>query len=304
MKQCSECCKNQLQRAEPLMPTQLPELPWQKVGTDLFHWKSNQYLLIVDYYSRYIEISKWSRTTAEDIISHTKSIFARHGIPEVVYSDNGPQFSSDAYKLFALEYQFTHTTSSPYFPQSNGEAERAVGIIKSLLKKEGDPYLALLAYRSTPLAVGFSPAELLMLRKLRSTIPTPRASRKPQIPDEEVVRERDKLLKDKQKENFDKQHGARAKPCLKTGQLVWLPNSETEAHVEEQVAPRSYTVNTPQGQVRRNRRDLIELPLSTASPDESSPVMETSDSNSDTTLRRSTRESHPPSRLISDPNWT
>ena len=90
VKQCSECCKNQLQQSEPLMPTQLPELPWQKVGTDLFHWKSNQYLLIVDYYSRYIEIPKLSRTTAEDIISHTKSIFARHGISEVVYSDNGP----------------------------------------------------------------------------------------------------------------------------------------------------------------------------------------------------------------------
>ena len=99
VKQCSECCKNQLQQAEPLMPTQLPELPWQKVGTDLFHWKSNQYLLIVDYYSRYIEISKLNRTTAEDIISHTKSIFTRHGIPEVVYSGNGPQFSSDAYSL-------------------------------------------------------------------------------------------------------------------------------------------------------------------------------------------------------------
>ena len=262
-------------------------------------------LTIVNYYSRYIEISKLSRTTAEDIISHTKSIFARrHGIPEVVYSDNGPQFSSDAYKQFALEYQFTHTTSSPYFPQSNGEAERAVGIIKSLLKKEDDLYLALLAYRSTLLTVGFSPAKLLMSRKLRSTIPTPRESRKPQVPDEEVVRERDKLLKDKQKENFDKQHGARAIPSLKTGQLVWLPNSETEAHVEEQVAPRSYTVNTPQGQVRRNRRDFIELPPSTASPDESSPVMETSDSNSDTTLRRSTRENHLPSRLISNPNWT
>ena len=94
----------------------------------------------------------------------------------------------------ALEYQFTHTTSSTYFPQSNGEAERTVGIIKSLLKKEGDPYLALLAYRSTLLAVGFSPAELLMSRKLHSTIPTPRESRKPQVPDEEVVRERDKLV--------------------------------------------------------------------------------------------------------------
>lgn len=112
-----------MQRAEPLISTQLPDLPWQKVGTDLFYWKNNQYLLIVNYYSRYIEISKLSGTTADDIINHTKTIFARHGIPEVVYSDNGPQFQSDVYKQFALECQFTHLTSSPYFPQSNGEAE-------------------------------------------------------------------------------------------------------------------------------------------------------------------------------------
>ena len=137
-----------------------------------------------------------------------------------------------------------------------------------------------------------------------TSVSTTRESRKPQVPDEEVVRERDKLLKVKQKENFNKQHGARAIPSFKTGQLVWLLNSETEAHVEEQVTPiaRSYTVNTPQGQVRQNRRDLIELPPCT-SPDESFPVMETSDSNSDTTLHRSTRESHLPSRLISDTNW-
>ena len=200
VKNCSECCKNQLQRVEPLIPTQMPELPWQKVDTDLFQWKRNQYLLIVDYYCRYLEISKLSsRTTADDIINQTKSIFARHGIPEVVYSDNGPQFRSEAYKQFAAEYQFTHVTSSPYFPQSNGEAERAVGTIKSLLKKEGDPYLALLAYRSTPLAVGFSPTELLMSRKLRSTTPTTRELRKPEVPDVNIVRERDKQLKNKQK---------------------------------------------------------------------------------------------------------
>lgn len=82
-----------------------------------------------------------------------------------------------------------------YFPQSNGEAEQAVGTVKSLLKKEGDPYLALLAYRSTLLAVGFSPAELLMSRKLCSTIPTTRELRKPEVPNVDIVRERDKQLK-------------------------------------------------------------------------------------------------------------
>lgn len=141
VKNCIECSKNQLQRAEPMIPTPLPELPWQKVGTDLFQWKKHHYLIIVDYYSRYIELSKLNQLTANTVITHTKSIFARHGIPEVVYSDNGPQFSSDAYKEFASIYQFKHVTSSPYFPQSNGEAEKAVGTIKKLLKKEGDPYL-------------------------------------------------------------------------------------------------------------------------------------------------------------------
>ena len=57
VKNCLECSKNQMQQSEPMMPTPLPELPWQKVGTDLFQWKKSHYLLIVDYFSRYIEIS-------------------------------------------------------------------------------------------------------------------------------------------------------------------------------------------------------------------------------------------------------
>lgn len=81
-------------------------------------------------------------------------MFARHGIPETVISDNGPQYSAEAYARFAQGYHFKHVTSSPYFPQSNGEAERAVRTIKELLKKSKDPYLALLAYRTTPLEVG------------------------------------------------------------------------------------------------------------------------------------------------------
>ncbi len=56
-------------------------------------------------------------------------------------------------------------TSSPHFPQSNGEAERAVPTIKNLPKKSCDPYLALMAYRAAPLANGYSPSELLMGRK-------------------------------------------------------------------------------------------------------------------------------------------
>ena len=164
-----------------MITTALPELPWQKVGTDLFQWKKSHYLIIVDNYSRYIELSKLNQLTADAIITHTKSIFARHGIPEVVYFDNRPLFSLDAYKEFASTYQFKHVTSNPYFPQSNGEAKKAVGTIKSLLKKGGDPYLVLLAYQSTPLAIGYSPAELLMSRRLCSNVPMTRQQRQPEF---------------------------------------------------------------------------------------------------------------------------
>ncbi|MCY3930012.1 MAG: RNase H-like domain-containing protein, partial [Acidobacteria bacterium] len=187
VKNCPTCCKSQSQRAQPLIPSTLPSLPWQKVAMDIFEWKKASYLLLVDYYSRYIEIAKLSRPTSGEVIMHTKSIFARHGIPETVISDNGPQFSSKEFSQFADKYCFVHVTSSPYFPQSNGEAERAVQTIKQLLKKAEDPYVALLAYRNTPLHLGYSPAQLLMCRRLRTSVPTIRSLREPEIPDKFTV---------------------------------------------------------------------------------------------------------------------
>ena len=60
--------------------------------------------LFVNHYSHFIEVARLNRTTAEEVIRHTKSIFTRHGIPEVVISDNDPQYSVDAYEQFAKEY--------------------------------------------------------------------------------------------------------------------------------------------------------------------------------------------------------
>ena len=76
VKSCQECCKAQRQQPQPLTPSSFPELPWQRVGTDLFEWKQKHFFIIVDYYSRYVEIAKLQRTTAEEVIAHTKSIFA------------------------------------------------------------------------------------------------------------------------------------------------------------------------------------------------------------------------------------
>ena len=104
------------------------------------------------------------------MISSLKSIFSHHGVPSVLMSDNGPQFSSIEMKEFANTYGFQHVTSSPHYPQSNGLAERTVKTIKSLLEHTADAYLTLLIYQSTPLPwCKYSPAELLMGRKLRQT---------------------------------------------------------------------------------------------------------------------------------------
>ena len=199
---CTECSKDRLQHAEPLISSPFPDRPWQKVASDLFEWKGSTYLLIVDYFSRYFEIAKLSGETSGEVIRHTKSVFARHGIPEELISDNGPQYSSTLFHKFAQESGFVHTTSSPKYPQSNGEAERAVKTCKGLLKKAVDPYMALLAYRSTPLQNGYSPAELLMNRKLRTTVPMVPALLQPSIPDYTVLKTKEQKMKEKQKKNL------------------------------------------------------------------------------------------------------
>ena len=114
-------------------------------------------------------------TAAKALINGMESTFERHGIPDVVVSANGPQYSSDEFQRFAQDWDFNHITSSPYHPQSNGLAESAVKTVKNLLEKSTDSgqnfYKALLAYRATPLENGHSLAKLLMRRNIKTTLP-------------------------------------------------------------------------------------------------------------------------------------
>ena len=303
VKCCPECCRLQNQRAEPLIPSKLPDYPWQKVGTDLFEYKKENYLLIVDYYSRYIEVARLRQTTAAEVIRHTKSLFSRHGIPEIVISDNGPQYSADEYRKFANDYQFEHITSSPHYPQSNGEAERAVQTVKSLLKKEGDPYLALLSYRATPLKCGFSPSELLMSRKLRTNIPMTREQLKAKVADPHLVRERDESSKSQQQSDYDRYHGVRQLPSLSPGDTVWIPDRQEEGTVTQESGTRSFEVQTPDGTYRRNRRALIQMPDITNRTETDNSDLITNDTNSsEPPIRRSGRQSRQPDRY--DPSWS
>ena len=134
IEKCQECAKSARRRREPLVGTLLPNYPWQCVGTDLFELAGKSYILVINYFSRYPEVLELRSTTSAAVVSALQSIFARHGIPETLRSDNGPQYSSAEFARFASTYGFKHVTSSPHFPQSNGQAERAVQTVKNLLK--------------------------------------------------------------------------------------------------------------------------------------------------------------------------
>ena len=169
---CEHCqIHRNAQQHEPLIPTYILERPWQHISADLCEFKGKDFLIIMDYYSRYVEVIHMSSTTAPAIVNTMKNVFARWGIPDLVISDNGGQFDSTTFKVFAESYGFCHETSCPKFPPSNGEAERAVQIVKSILHQP-DPQLALMTYRSTPVAAtGHSPSELMMGRRIRTTLP-------------------------------------------------------------------------------------------------------------------------------------
>ena len=105
-----------------------------------------------------------------------KELFAEHGIPESLCSDNGPQFASTLFAEFATDWNFDHCTSAPTNPYSNGQAETAVKIVKGLLIQSKylgqDPYLGLLAYHSTPVDAHLcSPGETLYQCALCTTVP-------------------------------------------------------------------------------------------------------------------------------------
>ena len=257
VEQCTSCCEVRRQNVEPMIATKFPELPWQKLGMDLFEFNKSTYLLVVDYYSWFIEIAKLSALTSEEVVQYCKSIFARHGIPEEVITDNGPQFVAQWFADFAQEYHFRHITSSPYYPRSNGEVERAVETIKSLLRKESDPYQALLAYRVTPLSNGYSPCQLLMGRMLRSTLPSTRETRKSSTPNRDSVIDKEERQRKKQKENYNHRYRARELPVLFPGDTVWMSDCREHGIIGSQVGSRSYDVTTPNGSFRRNRRNLI-----------------------------------------------
>ncbi|UYV83311.1 K02A2.6-like [Cordylochernes scorpioides] len=273
VRKCSVCIQEAVSKHEPLIPTNFPTRLWQKIGMDLFKFENKWYLVVIDYYSRFPEMIQLDRLTANVVAQSCKSIFARHGIPETVVSDNGTQFGAACeFANFARQYGFTHVTSSPRFPQSNGMAEAGVKIAKLILKKNQDPSLGLLEYRSTPLENGYSPAELLMGRKLRTTLPIAPENLNPKLVDSQTLKRKEGRRRKDMKSRYDRRCGATDMEELSEGDTVWITDMRTWGIVKQKAStPRSYMVDTPVGTLRRNRfhlrkGDTVQYPADPSTP--------------------------------------
>ena len=176
---CDVCQQSRpLPQAVPLSPWQWPSQPWSRIHIDYCGpIAGHMILIIVDAHSKWIEAKAVKTSTTEITIRILRSVFATHGIPKCIVSDNGPAFASTEFEYFLKQNGIKHIKSAPYHPSSNGLAERAVQTVKNgLMKQTGDVIHIklqrfLFSYRITPHSTtGLSPAELLMGRRLRSRL--------------------------------------------------------------------------------------------------------------------------------------
>lgn len=101
-----------------------------RVCVDLFEYCEHRYLVAFGAFFNFSEVEQLTDTTTVAMVEVVSAIFARHGLLMEVCTENGPQFSSNKIKTFALRYDFQQVPSSANFPRSNGLAEKGVQIVK------------------------------------------------------------------------------------------------------------------------------------------------------------------------------
>ena len=217
---------------EPMTRRILPEKPWIDLAMDfLGPMPTGEYVLvIVDYYSRFMEIEVMQRITAQETIKRLKRIFRTWGPPRTITLDNAKQFVSTEFEDYCKTIGIHLNHTSPYWPQANGEVERQN---RSLLKRmkiahalyddwkaELDKFLDL--YNNTPHTItGKAPSELLQGRKLRSKLPTFEDIET--TPPSSDFRDQDFEKKMQQKEREDTRR--KAKPShITAGDIVLMKN--------------------------------------------------------------------------------
>lgn len=244
---------------EEMICHEIPILPFQKIGCDILDYGGNPHLVLVDYYSKWLELVELKNKQGSTIIVALKKIFATHGIPEYMIADNMP-FNSLEFHQFSREWGFEIKTSSPYMPQSNGQAEKGVGICKMMLRKVSgsEMEIALLEYRNTPVAgLKYTPAEILFGRKTRTKIPISNELLKPFT----TINIRDQLVRNslKNKNYYDRTSKLNRVDFVPGDNVVYRKGKTWEKAriVQQHTSPRSFLIHNEQDNIiRRNQFHL------------------------------------------------
>lgn len=257
-KSCTSCQESrQNEQNVPLFPWSAPPEPWSRIHVDFAGpFEDSMWLIIIDAYTRWIEVLKMKSTTATETVSKLTETFSRFGIPKIIVSDNGPQLTSTIFADFCNSNGITHVKVTPYHPKSNGIAERAVKTFKERMRASRDGsksqserlYNFLFAHRNTvQRSTGRSPASLMFGRNIRSKFD----QLKPDLLRHE------ELNKIKQKLYYDQ--GTRENRFEK-GQAVWVNNplgkGSKTGRIIKQNAPYSFVVEID-GVERRKHSDQM-----------------------------------------------
>ena len=291
IRNCDVCLKfRKSNKKEPMIPHEVPDRAWQEIAIDFFELKGS-WMVVVDYYSSFFELTPMKSTNAPSVIVQLKSMFARHGIPETVYSDNGPPFNSNEFSEFSKSYSFATVTSSPKYAQSNGKVENAVSTAKAIINKAKDPYIALMEYRASPVTgLDKSPAELMFNRNIRTKLPC--TSDKLSVsPASNLIKEKIQFNKAKQSFYYNRSAGPKLPELQQDDHVMFKKEAESEwrpAVVKGKVNIRSYNVEDERGRIFRRNRKFIHKPPQSHEKQETAPQQPVSDTNT-TEPRRSAR---------------
>ena len=295
----------------PLYPWEWPQRPWTRLHIDYAGpFQGKMFLITVNAYSKWIDAQVVNAATSFTTVEHLRTLFATHGIPSIIVSDNGSPFTSSEFAEFTKKNGIRHVKVSTYHPSSNRMAERAVRTFKEGMKKLGNSQSiqcrmarVLFQYRITPHSTtGVSPAELLMGQRIRSHLDLVQPNLSNQV----------ELKQEAQKQYHDRHAKSRV---FELGNKVFVKNPSSgppwlSGDIIQIRGPVSYTVKLSDGRIMRKHVDQIrERTVTVDEPKDESfddfwsapPAVSHNDAQdtSRTTgppLRRSTRVRCPPRR--------
>ena len=163
-------------KKKDMLHHEIPHTPWTKLATDIFYFQGINYLIIVDYTSKFPVVKQLRKIDQRAVITAFEEVFAERGYPDELVSDNGPCYRGEQFREFLKTKGIKHITSSPYYPQSNGLAEAYVKVVKNMMKKAQKCKVRfndmMYQYRISPVAgKRESPIELLEQRRPRTNMP-------------------------------------------------------------------------------------------------------------------------------------